>query len=41
MGKPGGHKEFAFLNDATLDKKYGDLLGKTGIADTIMAQFSI
>lgn len=40
-GKPGGHKEFAFLNDVTLDKQYGDLLAKTGIADTIMAQFSI
>lgn len=40
-GAPGGHKKYSFLNDRLLDRYYGDLLAKSGIADTILAEFSI
>ena len=40
-GAPGGHKKYSFLNDKLLDRYYGDLLAKSGIADTILAEFSI
>lgn len=40
-GAPGGHKKYSFLNDRLLDRYYGDLLAKFGIADTILAEFSI
>lgn len=37
QGKPGGHQKWAFMNDAQLDKQYGYLLAKLGIADTVIA----
>lgn len=38
-GLPGGHKEWFFLEDDSLNKKYGELLSNLGIADTIIAGF--
>lgn len=40
-GKPGGHKKWSFMNDAQMDKQYGDLLAKLGIADTIITAFYV
>ncbi len=40
-GKPGGHQKWAFMKDAQMDKQYGDLLAKLGIADTIMAALCV
>lgn len=37
--KPGGHVQWAALNDSCLDKQYGDKLAQLGIADTILAIF--
>lgn len=34
--KPGGHQKWAFMNDAMINKAYGDLLSKLGIADTLL-----
>ena len=39
--KPGGHQAWAFLRDAALDERYGDMLAKLGIADTILAGFTV
>lgn len=38
---PGGHQAWAFLRDAELDERYGDMLAKLGIADTILAGFTV
>ena len=38
-GKPGGHVKWSAMNDETIDKLYGDLLAKFGIADTLFAEF--
>lgn len=36
-GKPNGHKEWGFLRDDEVDRNYGDMLSRLGIADTILA----
>lgn len=38
---PGGHQAWAFLRDTALDERYGDMLAKLGIADTILAGFTV
>lgn len=40
-GKAGGHYQWAFLEEAEMDKRYGELLAQLGIADTIMAGFYV
>ena len=39
--KPGGHQAWAFLRDVALDERYGDMLATLGIADTILAGFTV
>lgn len=36
-GKPGGHKEWSFLNNSELNQAYEAALGKLGICDTLFA----
>ena len=40
-GKSGGHFAWSFLDDAGINEQYGSLLARLGIADTIIAGFSI
>ena len=37
-GKPGGHKEWAFMNDENINSAYEKVLGMMGRADTIIAE---
>ncbi len=39
-GGPGGHVKWSAMNDALLDKLYGEKLASMGIADTIIAEVS-
>ncbi len=38
-GKPGGHKEWSFLDDPVLDDAYEARLAALGITDTLIAEF--
>lgn len=40
-GKPGGHAQWSFMDDNGANEQYGNLLARLGIADTIIAGFTV
>ena len=40
-GAPGGHKEWAFMNNKTLNEEYEKQLASLGLTDTILASISL
>ena len=40
-GKPGGHKQWAFLDDQQLNQNYEQQLAALGLTDTIVAGISV
>ena len=39
-GKPGGHKQWNFINSESLNKQYEQQLAALGMTDTIIASIS-